>query len=59
MQEYRNDQSWAEQRKLRDEVRRLMDSTKKDYLNEKIVEHRNDSGKQRKSLKQLGYSKKG
>ena len=41
----RDDQSWAEYKRLRNEARRLMDSTKKAYFNEKIVEHRNDTGK--------------
>ncbi len=52
----KDDQSWAEYKKVRNEVNRLVVNAKKAYFNEKIVEYRNDSGKLWNSLKQLGYS---
>ena len=54
----KDEQSWAEYKKARNEVNRLVDNIKKAYFNEKIAEYRNDSGKLWKSLKQLGYSKR-
>ncbi len=52
----KDDQSWAEYKKVSNEVSRFVVNAKKAYFNEKIVEFRNDSSKLWKSLKQLGYS---
>lgn len=52
-----DEHSWAEFKRARNEVNRLVINTKKIYFKEKIQEHRNDSRKLWKSLSQLGYSK--
>jgi len=56
--EKKDEQSWADYKKARNEVNKLVVNTKKAYFNEKIAEYRNDSGKLWKSLKHLGYSKR-
>ena len=54
----KDEQTWAEYKKARNEVNRLLVNTKKAYFNEKIAEYKHDSGQLWKSLKQLGYSKR-